>query len=101
MATKTKDRPKTHPDQLHIPGAEPERNARIHAAARAYRKVRDARIAASAAEKVGKTKLIDTMKEEDVAVYVDPNGYTVTVDTKQNVHLSDAEKNGEPPAEEE
>lgn len=86
---------KAHPDQQHFEGTEPERNERVHAAARAYRKVRDTRIKASAAEKIGKQTLIDTMKEEGIAVYVDPDGYTVTVDTKQNVHLSDSDDEGE------
>jgi hypothetical protein len=94
MATKTKA-PKEHPDQQHMPGLEPERNVRIHGAAKAYKKVRDARMTASAAEKVGKDKLIEVMKEEGMDVYQDPSGYIVTLNGVYNVKLADEERGGD------
>lgn len=92
---KAKERPaRSHPDQQHIEGLEPERNKRVHDAARAYRKVRDARMAATKSEVAGKDKLIEVMKEEGCEVYNDPSGYAVILNGTLNVKLVDGERGG-------
>lgn len=86
--------PKEHPEQQHIEGMEPVRNPKIHAAAQAYKRVRNARMRATEAETAGKEKLIETMEEEGCEVYSDPSGYIVTVNNKRNVRLQDEERGG-------
>lgn len=86
--------PPTHPDQQFIPGAEPERNATIHAAATLYRKARDARMKLTVKETEAKDKLLEAMKGEGLEVYNDPSGYSVILNHNDNVKLQDEKRGG-------
>lgn len=56
-------------DQSYIPGTAPEKNDKVHAAAKRYAKLRDARIAANKEEKDSHDTLLGTMVEQGIDVY--------------------------------
>lgn len=60
---------RTNGEQEFIPGTEPEKNDRIHKAAKRYAKLRDARQAAGKEEKDSHDTLLATMTEENVSHY--------------------------------
>ena len=94
---KTK-KPKVHPDQQEIPGAESdERIQPIINAARRYAKDRDARCALSKTEKESKQRVIDVMKEHGKRSYV-YGGVNVFLDSQDIVKVTNPDKpsgNGE------
>ena len=94
MAKVKEPKEKIHPDQQFIPGAEPERNEKIHKAAYAYRKARDARMGLTEDEVEAKNKLLEVMKGEKVEVYNDPSGYSVILNHNDNVKLQDGKRGG-------
>ncbi len=55
--------------QEYIPGTEPEKNTRVHNAAKRYAKVRDERITANKVEKDAHETLLGTMLEEGLEHY--------------------------------
>ena len=68
MATKTRKRSRNS-EQEYLPGTAPEKNDRVHRAARRYVKLRDARMAANEEEKAAHTSLLETMIEERLESY--------------------------------
>ena len=72
-------RSRTAAEQEYLPGTAPEKNDRVHRAARRYAKLRDARMDANEQEKSAHTTLLETMIEEhlesyeygDVSVHID------------------------------
>ena len=72
-------RSRTGAEQEYLPGTAPEKNDRVHRAARRYAKLRDARMDANEQEKSAHTTLLETMIEEqlesyeygDVSVHID------------------------------
>lgn len=60
---------KPRADQPGLPEIGDEYNKRIHSAAKAYVRLRDARMEATELEDAAKTKLIDIMHEEAVDTY--------------------------------
>lgn len=53
-------------DQGYIPSIAPEKNDKVHAAAKRYAKLRDARIAAGKEEKASHDTLLGTMVEQGI-----------------------------------
>lgn len=68
MARRT--RTETEPEQGFIPGLEPKKNAKVHAAAKRYAARRDERMAANEEEKAAHNTLLETMIAENVDSYV-------------------------------
>ena len=60
---------RTSGEQEFIPGTEPEKNERIHKAAKRYAKLQDARRAAGEEEKDSHDTLLATMLDEKVEHY--------------------------------
>jgi hypothetical protein len=78
---------KVHPDQEPLPGAEPgEKNERVHRAAKAYQKERDARIAANRKEAEAHEHLLDCMLDEGLDSY-EYGGIQVFVDNKRKCRV--------------
>ena len=96
-------KPKVHPDQEHLPGAEPApRIASIINAAKRYIRDRDARVAANKVEKEAKDHLMSAMQREGLTNY-EYGGIAVFIDTKNDVKVTSptSEANGEADAAEE
>lgn len=56
-------------EQAHIPTLEPQKNPRVHAAAKRYVEERDNRIAANKEEKAAHDTLLSIMREEKIDSY--------------------------------
>lgn len=91
-------------DQQYIDGIGPTKNNRVHAAAKRYATLRDARIAANKEEKESHDTLLGTMMEEGLEVY-DFKDVHVAIDATKKCKVSIGgeaikDKNGEETDEE-
>ncbi len=84
----------TEEGQLHIPGMEPVKNARVHPKAVRYAKVRDARIAANAEEAAAHDSLRETMLAEGLEHY-EYKGLRVDIDRKSKCKVSTESAKGD------
>lgn len=84
------------PDTAYIPGTEPEKNERVHAAAKRYMKLRDKRMAANVEEKESHDTLLGIMTEEGLEYYKYQD-IEVAIDAKKKCKVAkpDPEANGD------
>lgn len=83
-------------EQEYIPGTEPVKNNRVHAAAKRYAGERDVRIQANKDEKAAHDTLLSIMLEEGLEAY-EYGDISVTIDAKRKcvVRVGGADRNGE------
>lgn len=93
-------KPKVHPDQEELPGAEGnEKLPHVITAAKRYIRERNARIKANAEEKAAHDHLMEVMTNEGLTDY-EYGGISVHIDSSYKVKVTGPEKvaesNGEP-----